>query len=244
MSMSFWTWETENIYKGFRNILRDYQNRASNELQEDLSRIIGDENFDYAIKPLKWNGSKRLLGFSLPYGMPIWGSETPGWFKVRFARKWEERWGENSGKKFQDYGKVISISGFNGGKKTEQIKSFMRYYSGEKTYENLAFIYLGILWYYEYKGETLEQAAKRFINTHPEIRQEFDRSTEDLHVRDDIHIREIYRSGGLIFKGTMAIMRRQYEADLASSAWALLVRDGYMPEVEKVYYGLSYYSDF
>jgi len=112
--------------------------------------------------------------------------------------------------------------------KTEELTSYITWRRGKK---KLAFIYLGIFWRLE-AGETLKDAAKRFILAHPEVEEVFNARMErkgfSLLGESCIERRyliELFEDGALIFKDDEAIIER--ENFFNYGLWAIMVAEGF-----------------
>lgn len=112
--------------------------------------------------------------------------------------------------------------------KSEEVTSFKKWKSGRK---RLAFIYLGVFWTLE-KGENLNDAAKRFILAHQEVKNCFERRRKNGdHVgfdEENVYIYEIFRDGGLIFKDGKAVLESEDKfVREVSGQWAIMAAEGY-----------------
>lgn len=127
--------------------------------------------------------------------------------------------------------------------KSEEAKSFFKWEAGKK---KLAFVYLGIFWTLE-EGEKLNDAAKRFIMSHQEVKRAFRRNRKDgKHdgVSEEVlYIREIFHDGALVFNRGKAILADTdfFKKDI-SGLWAIMVAEGFFEKekVEEVSVGIPF----
>lgn len=128
---------------------------------------------------------------------------------------------------------------------TEEVTSFVKWKNGNA---QLAFIYLGILWTLE-EGETLNDAAMRFIMTHQEVKRRFRRCRkrgEHLGIPEDqIYIYELFRDGALVFYNGKAMLKEEHTFyGTLSGLWAIMVAEGFFAKenVKEVEVGTDFYD--
>ena len=118
--------------------------------------------------------------------------------------------------------------------KTEETISFFRW---AETTKKLAFVYLGIFWTLE-EGETLNDAARRFIMAHQEVENAFrmdKKYGKHNGISEDVlYIYELFKDGALIFnKGKAILCDAEFFNKDISGLWAIMVADGFF-EKEKI----------
>ena len=128
---------------------------------------------------------------------------------------------------------------------SEEVTSFVNWKKGNK---KLAFIYLGIFWTLE-EGETLNDAAKRFIYTHQEVKRIFRRTRKragnDGIPEEQIYIYELFKDGALVFYNEKVILKENYTFfDTISGLWAIMVAEGFFAKenVKKVEVGTDFFT--
>lgn len=112
---------------------------------------------------------------------------------------------------------------------TEEFQSFTSWRKVRRK-KKLAFIYLGIFWMLE-DGESLNDAAKRFIKAHQEVNKIFEerRNAGKYNgLREEVvYIYEIFRDGAIIFKDDKAIIERDKFFWSPSGLWAIAAAEGF-----------------
>lgn len=111
---------------------------------------------------------------------------------------------------------------------SEEVSSFVNWKKGNK---KLAFIYLNVFWTLE-EGETLNDAAKRFIYSHQEVKRAFRKSRksgENLGVsEDEAYIYALYKDGALVFQDGKALLAEyHYFRNTFSGLWAIMAAEGF-----------------
>jgi len=111
---------------------------------------------------------------------------------------------------------------------TEEVTSFVKWKKGNK---KLAFIYLGIFWTLE-EGETLNDAAKRFINAHQEVKKIFRKYRKKIEnaciPEHQTYIYELYRDGAMVFYDGKVLLKEKYTFfDTVSGLWAIMAAEGF-----------------
>lgn len=127
--------------------------------------------------------------------------------------------------------------------KTDEVKSFVKWM---ETSNKLAFIYLGIFWTLE-EGETLNDAAKRFVLSHQEVKTAFKRNqnqgVNSGISEDNRYIYELFRDGALVFnKGKAILCDAEFFWKDISGLWAIMVAEGFLEKenIKEVAIGIPF----
>jgi len=184
----------------------------------DEERISESGPWNFTITALqKWN--HRFFGVT-EQGIPIWGKK---------RRQYRHIGGDVSA----SVSPHSQTEVYKDDKKcqSEEVTSFMKW---KKENKQLAFIYLGIFWTLE-EGETLNDAAKRFINTHQEVKKIFrsrrKRKKDSYIGQERIYLYELYEDGALVFNEGKAMLddKRAFFYTL-SGLWAIMAAEGFFTE--------------
>lgn len=173
------------------------------------------ENYDeFSIIPLsKWE--HRFVGLT-SIGVPIWITKK-SWYKNSYGQL-------NRPVMPKDRTDV-----FTSDKEcnTEELTSYTRWKRGKK---KLAFIYLGVFWTLEV-GESLNDAAKRFIFSHLDVEKAFnarrERGKHDFIDDSEVYIYELFNDGALIFHYGVATMEREHYFGTIEGLWAIAAAEGF-----------------
>ena len=99
------------------------------------------------------------------------------------------------------------------------------------------------------EGETLNDSAKRFINTHQEVKKIFRKtrkSSENAWIPEhQIYLHELFRDGALVFYNGKAMLKEKYTFfDTISGLWAIMAAEGFFAKenVKEVDVGTSFFS--
>lgn len=186
------------------------------ETLEWSGRFHFEYAYDYTVQCLKeWN--HRFVGVTED-GKPIWLSKRRA---LRYSGS-EVCWyviPRNHDMIFNRAGQCDS----------EAAKSFFEWRRNRHRTQ-LAFIYMGIFWILK-KGESLNDAAKRFIETHDDVKALFDkrREKEEYHWigEDKIYLYELFKDGAAVFNDDMMLVCGQELYDTPSTLWWIMASEGY-----------------
>ena len=199
-------------------------------LEDERLAERGDGNFTIQALP-EWN--HRFFGVTKE-GIPIWGKKRRQYKHIgadisAFVRP------QSQSEVYQDDKQCQS----------KEVTSFVNWRKGNK---KLAFIYLGILWTLE-EGETLNDAAKRFIYTHQVVKRIFrkrrKRAENDWIPEDQIYIYELFKDGALVFYHEKAILKENSTFfDTLSGLWAIMVAEGFFAKenVKEIEVGTDFFD--
>lgn len=173
-------------------------------------------DYDYTVQCLQaWN--HRFIGITED-GAPIW-------LRKRKALKYagtEVCWHvmpKNREKIFSSASQCDS----------EMVQTFFSWRRMRKKFK-LAFIYMGIFWTLK-DGETLNDAAKRFVETHSDVKALFDKRREQKEYywieEDKIYLYEIFKDGAAVFKDDMILVCGREFFDTPSTLWWIMASEGY-----------------
>jgi hypothetical protein len=223
----------ESVYEGIMGIVTNARSELEAKLMRKPSRLIAVRMNERVISSMEW--TKKLFALVSPIGMPIWDMAE---YRVGYRQRYTAPWrGNASGTNFEDHFSIIPVATAKA--QSEQIQSFVQW-ERKKKFKRLAFIYLGIFWLYESQTETLDQAARRFIEAHPELTEQFEQECEieGMLGSGNEYAKAIFEDGALVFKGERAIIKSengQYVSnDPSSTMWAMIATDGYFDWVTEV----------
>lgn len=128
--------------------------------------------------------------------------------------------------------------------KTEEVTSFVKWKNGKK---KLAFIYLGVFCTLE-DGETLNDAARRFIYEHQEVKRRFRKVRKDPEnawvPEHQIYLYELFKDGAMIFHDEKVMLKEEYTFfDTISGLWAIMAAEGFFAKenVKEVEIGTEFF---
>ena len=112
---------------------------------------------------------------------------------------------------------------------SEAVQSFFSW--RKNRFKNkLAFIYLGVFWTLN-EGETLNDAAKRFVETHSDVKSLFDerRGQKKYCWIDDnrIYLYEIFKDGAVVFKDDTIFVCGSEFFDTPATLWWIMASEGF-----------------
>lgn len=198
----------------------------------DKSRVTMHGLYDFTIQALpEWK--HRFFGVTKE-GIPVWGKK---------RRQYRFIGADISASVAPRYQSEVYQSDKQC--ETEEVTSFFKWKRGKK---KLAFIYLGIFWTLE-EGESLNDAAKRFIYSHQEVKKIFikcRRSGENNWIPENqIYIYELFRDGALVFYNGKAMLKEEYTFfDTISGLWAIMAAEGFFAKenINAVETGANFFS--
>lgn len=198
----------------------------------DMKRVSSPRYHDINIQALpEWN--HRFFGVTKD-GIPIWGKK---------RRQYRHIGADVCAPVSPQYQNEVYQTDKEC--QTEEVTSFVKWKKGN---QKLAFIYLGIFWTLE-DGENLNDAAKRFIMSHQEVKRLFrkDRKKgENSWIPEDqIYLYELFRDGALVFCNGKAFLKEEYTFfDTDSGLWAIMVAEGFFAKenVKEVETGTNFFS--
>ncbi len=198
----------------------------------DKSRVSMRGLYDFTIQALpEWN--HRFFGVTKD-GIPVWGKR---------RRQYKHIGADISASVAPQFQSEVYQSDTQC--KSEEVTSYVKWKKGDK---KLAFIYLGIFWTLE-EGESLNDAAKRFIYSHEEVKKIFRKSRksgENSWVPEhQIYIYELFRDGAMVFHNGKVMLKEEYTFfDTISGLWAIMAAEGFFAKenVKEVETGTNFFS--
>lgn len=194
---------------------------------EDDDRVTFSHPFDpqYTIKCLK-DWKHRFMGITKE-GTPVWVRKGTRVYSVRNELCWHVM-PESREELFTKVGQCSA----------EEVQSFFSWIKNRKK-TKLAFIYLGIFWTLN-EEESLNDAAKRFIETYPDVKELFDkqRQRKAYHwiKEEQIYLYEIFKDGAAVFSGdTIYMSSSSGLISSPSSLWWVMASEGFFSNENILY---------